>query len=131
MTSVKQEYLQGQLPTIQSNLRAVFEGGVHVAAGPDTGVMGAFPGISVHREMELMVDAGLPAAGVLEATTSGAAHFLGMDGLGLIAEGKTADGVLLEGDPLGDITATRNIVSVIKDGSVVDRKGLHREFMQT
>jgi len=130
LTSVKQQYLQGQLPTIQSNLRAIFESGVQVAAGPDTGVMGAFPGISVHREMELMVEAGLPAAGVLKATTSGAAGFIGLKGLGLIAEGRTADGVLVRGDPLTDITATRDIVSVIKDGAVVDREDLRREFLK-
>jgi imidazolonepropionase-like amidohydrolase len=130
LTSVKQQYLQGQLPTIQSNLRTVFESGVQVAAGPDTGVMGAFPGISVHREMELMVEAGLPAAEVLKATTSGAARFMGFKGLGLITEGGTADGVLVRGDPLTDIAATRGIVSVIKDGAAVEREDLRREFLK-
>lgn len=129
LQSVKQDYLKGQLPVIQKNLRTVYESGVQIAAGPDTGVMGAFPGLSVHREMELMVEAGVPASAVLKAATSGSARFLGMKSNGQIKEGNVADAVLISGNPEKDITATRNIASVIKDGVLVDREALRQDFL--
>ncbi|HWP42985.1 MAG TPA: amidohydrolase family protein [Blastocatellia bacterium] len=123
----RKDYIKGQLPTIQANLRRVFESGIRIGVGPDTGVMGAFPGISVHREMELMAQAGIPPAQVLVAATSTAAEFLGEESLGSIERGKAADAVIIEGDTLQDIRNTRNIVLVIKDGRVIDREALLRD----
>jgi imidazolonepropionase-like amidohydrolase len=129
LKSVKQDYLKNQLPTIKDNLVRVFESGIQVGVGPDTGVMGAFPGISVHREMELMVQAGVPASAVLKAASSTTAGYLGLDGLGTVEEGNTADLVIVNGNPLDDIRNTRNIEMVIKEGRVVDRDLLSREFL--
>lgn len=126
----KKNYLQDQLPTIRNNLKRVSENGIAVGVGPDTGVMGAFPGLSVHREMELMVDAGMSPANVLIAATRTAADYLGAQSLGTIEEGKTADLVIIDGNPLEEIGHTRRIETVIKGGVVVDREKLLRDIME-
>ncbi|HEY6333141.1 MAG TPA: amidohydrolase family protein [Blastocatellia bacterium] len=130
LKSVKHEYLKNQLPTIKKNLATVFESGVPIGVGPDTGVMGAFPGISVHREMELMVEAGVPAHAVLSAASSAVARYLRLENdVGTVAEGKTADLVILDGNPLDDIRNTRRIAAVIKEGLLVNRDSLRSEFL--
>jgi imidazolonepropionase-like amidohydrolase len=129
LSTTKANYIKSQLPTIQSNLKAVADSGIAIAVGPDTGIMGAFPGISVHREMELMVQAGLTPLQVLEAGTRKATECLGLDDVGTIAEGKVADLVILNGDPLEDIRTSRNIAAVIKGGSEVARDKLLADLL--
>jgi len=125
----KKTYIRDQLPTIQSNLKKVCESGIAIGVGPDTGVMGAFPGISVHREMELMVQAGLSPARVLVAATETAAQYLGDQSRGTIEQGKIADLVIINGNPLEDIKHTRNIEIVIKEGCPIDREKLLQEIL--
>ncbi len=125
----KKSYLKSQLPTIKSNLKSVSDNGIAVGVGPDTGVMGAFPGLSVHREMELMVDAGISPAQVLVAATRTSAEYLGEQLLGTIEEGKTADLIIVDGNPLDDIRNTRKIEMVIKNGIVVEREKLLSQIM--
>lgn len=127
----KKDYIRDQLPTIQGNLKKVAESGIAVGVGPDTGVMGAFPGISVHREMELMVRAGVPPARVLEAASKTAAEYLGEESLGTIQLGKIADLVIIKGNPLEDIKHTRDIELVMKAGRVIDREKLLEEILET
>ena len=128
---IKQDYIKRQLPTIQANLKKIFESGVAIGVGPYTGVMGAFPGISAHREMELMVQAGIPPAQVLVAATKTAAEYLGQDSLGTIERGKLADLVIVDGNPLEDIKKTRNIEVVIKEGRIIKREKLLKEILDT
>jgi imidazolonepropionase-like amidohydrolase len=122
--SIKQSNIKRLMPTIQANLRAVFHSGVPIGIGPDTGVPGAFPGLAVHREMELMAEAGIPEMALLTAATRTGAQYLDRDDLGVIEEGRVADAVIIDEDPLDDIRNTRKIHTVIKDGVVVDREGL-------
>ena len=129
VNSVKSAYIAGQLPVIFKNLRKVFDAGIPIAVGPDTGIMGAFPGISVHREMELMGKAGIPAMALLVAATSAAARFFNLDSVGAIVEGGIADAVILAADPLTDVRNTRRIEAVIKDGEVVDREQLLHDIL--
>jgi len=83
-----------------------------------------FPGAQ-HDELAELVSAGLTPAEALVAATSAAARVLGVDAdVGLIAEGKIADLVLLDADPLADIANTRRIWRVIQGGRVVDRDAL-------
>ena len=83
-----------------------------------------FPGAQ-HAELAELVSAGLTPAEALVAATSAAARVLGIDAdVGLIAEGKLADLVLLDADPLVDIANTRKIWRVIQGGRVVDRDAL-------
>jgi imidazolonepropionase-like amidohydrolase len=96
---------------------------VHAAGGtivPSTDVGAAplqVPGFSLHRELELLVRAGIPAEGVLRGATSIAARTLREDQeIGTIQAGKRADILIIDGDPLADVANTRNLVAVFKDG---------------
>jgi hypothetical protein len=90
----------------------MYRAGVPVVAGTD-----AFPGVSYHRELELYVDAGIPAPEVLRIATLGAARVTKRDGeLGTVAPGKLADVILVDGDPTRRISDIRNVTLVVKDG---------------
>lgn len=79
------------------------------------------PGISLHREMVLLAEAGVPTARILAAATTNAADALGAgDRLGRIKPGFEADLVVLEADPLVDIRHARRIHAVILDGQFID-----------
>lgn len=97
--------------------------GGKVMTGTDTSYLGwVVPGIGIHREMELLVEAGLtPMQAIQAATRNPAAGYRVLDKIGTIEAGKLADVVILAGDPLRDIRNTQKIESVVKDGKVVDR----------
>jgi len=99
-------------------LRMVFEAGGTVVPSTDVGAApNQVPGFSLHRELALFVEAGIPAADVLRLATHGAAGVLRKaDEIGSITAGKRADLLVLTNDPLVDIHATRSIDTVIKDG---------------
>jgi len=98
------------------------QGGVRIGLGSDAAM---FPG-GVARELEALVAAGLTPRQALRAATIDAAAILGTDQVGRIAPGYLADLVLLEADPLADITHVRQIRLVIQGGQVVDRAALLR-----
>lgn len=107
-------------PVAQENLRKIHEAGGVLALGTDQ-----TNGAAVHREMELLVAAGIAPSDVIRIATFNAARFLGKeDQLGTIEEGKLADMVLLNTDPSEDINNAKDIHMVIKNGSVVDRDKL-------
>lgn len=103
-----------------------FGGGDLITLGTDHPSTGEyFSPFSVHRELQVFVKAGIPAASVLRFATINAARALGMDeDLGTIEVGKKADLVILEGDPLEDIRNTRHVRTVFKDGASYDAKDL-------
>ena len=91
----------------------------------------ALPGWSLHQEMELFVEAGLTPMEALLTTTLNNAKVLGKEGeLGTIEAGKYADLVILDADPLQDITNTQEIHLVIKDGLVLDPELLLEENLE-
>ena len=91
----------------------------------------ALPGWSVHQEMELFVEAGLtPMAALLTTTLNNAKVLNKEDELGTIEAGKYADLVILDADPLQDITNTQEIHLVIKDGLVLDPDVLLEENLE-
>jgi imidazolonepropionase-like amidohydrolase len=92
--------------------------GGRIAAGTDAPNQLLIPGYSEHRELELLVAAGLSPREALRAATRNAAVLLGVDSLGLIAPGKAADLVILQKDPLADIRNTRSIQAVMSRGRV-------------
>lgn len=96
------------------NARLLAEGGVAVAMGTDSGaVVGRWQGYNEHRELELMVKAGLSSMQALVSATGAAARVLKVDKeLGTLEPGKWADFVVLGADPLADIRHTRHIDSV-------------------
>ncbi|HVS15086.1 MAG TPA: amidohydrolase family protein [Thermoanaerobaculia bacterium] len=99
--------------------------GVHIGVGTDSGNAFVFPGYSVHRELELLVQAGLTPTEAIEAATRRAAEILNAeDEFGTIEPGKRADLLILRANPLEDIRHTRSLEVVISEGQVVDRQAL-------
>ncbi|MFQ5540201.1 MAG: amidohydrolase family protein [Candidatus Binatia bacterium] len=93
--------------------------GGNVVTGTDSPAV--LPGISLHREMEFLVEAGLSPMQAIMAATKVGADYLGKgDVLGTVEEGKLADVIVVHGDPLRDITEARRIDAVIKDGEILD-----------
>ena len=108
----------------QQNLKAVYDAGVLVGFGTDSGAMPTrIPGFSEHRELEDMVHAGLtPMQAIICATKSNAA-LLGIEAArGTLQPGKRADLIVLAANPLDDITNTRSIVTIFHDGRTVAPK---------
>ena len=105
----------------QENLRMINEAGGVLVAGTDQS-----SGPALHRELELMADAGIPASEIIRIATLNGAIFLGKEReLGSIEEGKIADMVLLAADPTEDINNAKEIVEVIKGGALIDRSSLN------
>jgi imidazolonepropionase-like amidohydrolase len=103
------------------------EEGVPILAGSDTPNAFVFPGFGLHEEMQLLVESGLTSLEALQAATINPARFLGAaDSLGTVEEGKLADLVLLDANPLEDITNTQRIRAVIADGRLYRRVELDR-----
>ena len=101
------------LRTASLNLKALFDAGVPIAMGTDTGPPARFQGYFEHLELEHMVAAGLTPAQALATATSGAARCLGLSAsLGTLEPGRWADIVVLRQDPLADIRNTRTLESV-------------------
>jgi imidazolonepropionase-like amidohydrolase len=101
--------------------------GVRFLAGTDAGDPYSIPGYSLHRELELLVQAGLTPMEALQSATRNAAEFLQRsDRYGTIERGKIADLVLLNADPIRDIRNTRAIAAVVLGGRYFDRGALDR-----
>jgi imidazolonepropionase-like amidohydrolase len=90
--------------------------GVFLTAGTDANNPWVAPGPSLHRELELLVQAGIPPLEVLRIATRNGAEALGLAEAGTIEPGKAADLVLLAGDPAADIRNTRRIAWVMRGG---------------
>ena len=100
------------------NLVRLGQEGVKVAFGTD----GSSPW-AVHQEMADMVRTGMSPADVIVAATGTSAEFVGADDLGTVEAGKSADFLVLDANPLDDITNTRVISAVYLRGVAVDRDG--------
>jgi imidazolonepropionase-like amidohydrolase len=107
--------------TARENIHRLHAGGVTMLAGSDAPNPNTAHGASLHEELEQLVRAGLSPQQALAAATSGPARAFGLDDRGRIAPGSRADLVLVDGDPLADITATRAIATIWKNGHMVDR----------
>jgi imidazolonepropionase-like amidohydrolase len=90
-----------------------------IVAGSDAANQLLIPGYSLHEEMSLLVAAGLSPLEAITAATRRGAQLLQADSLGLVASGKVADLVVLNGNPAQNISATRNIAMVILRGRVI------------
>ncbi len=106
------------------NLGRLAREGMTIALGTD----GNNPW-QAHVEMADMVASGMTPHDVLIAATSKSAALMNLEEAGAVAAGKSADFVVLEADPLDDITNTRRIVSVYMRGEMVDRDALSQRFL--
>ena len=105
------------------NLVKMRDGGVRIAFGTDTN-----GGWQAHQEMADMVAAGMTPGEVIVAATRNAAGLLQIEELGTLAAGKSADFIVLDANPLDDITNTRRIASVYLRGAEVDRAALRAKW---
>jgi len=105
------------------NLNRLNSEGITISFGTD----GSSPW-AVHQEMEDMVRAGMSPAEVITAATGTSAELLEIGDIGTIAAGKSADFIVLDTNPLDDITNTRQIDTVYLRGSAIDREALGARF---
>jgi len=126
MQSAQQERPEAQEAfAVQArNLARLDDEGIAIAFGTD----GSTPW-AVHLEMEDMVRAGMSPADVLVAATSTSAELMGLDDVGVIAPGMSADFVILDADPLDDIANTRQIDAVYLRGEAIDRQAMAAELL--
>jgi imidazolonepropionase-like amidohydrolase len=100
---------------------------VPLMVGTDLMLPGIIPGYSVHEEMVIWQEAGIPAADVLRSTTIVPAQFMGLgDRLGSLSEGKTASMVLVRANPLEDIRNAQQVEGVFLRGQYFSRSDLDR-----
>ncbi len=108
-------------------VRTLHDAGVPLMVGTDLVTAGVIPGFSVHDEMALWQDVGIPAADILRSATLVPARFLGKeDRVGSIAAGKAASVVLLQGNPIEDIRNASRVQGVFLRGRYFDRTELDR-----
>ena len=105
------------------NLARLSQAGITVAFGTD----GSTPW-AVHQEMEDMVRSGMTPAQVIVAATHNSAELMQMTDIGTVEVGKSADFIVLDANPLDDITNTRRISEVYLRGTAVDREALGARF---
>ena len=110
------------LPGLMRMLKVLHDGGVTLMPGSD-----GFAGYSLHRELELYAQAGIPNAEVLRIATLVPARVLGVEkDRGTITPGKLADMVLVDGDPLKDMSHIRRVWRTLKGGQVFDPAALEQ-----
>jgi len=112
---------RGSLDAALATVRRLHEAGVPILAGSDAPNPGTTHGASLHRELELLVRAGLAPEAALRSATAASADAFGLQDRGRIAPGLEADLLLVDGDPTRDILASRRIVAVWKNGREVER----------
>ena len=118
-TGAKQDFTSAKpfMSIAKAIVRTLHERGVRITAGSDIFMPWLTPGVSLHRELELMVEAGISPRDVLLIATRNGAEAVGMLAeIGTIEEGKLADLVVLTEDPIEDIRNTRSIEAVYKSG---------------
>ena len=109
----------------ESNVKRLMNAGILIAAGTDAPYPGDFQGEGIHRELELFVESGLtPLQAITIATKNAAAIVNAETEWGTLEPGKIADILIVDGKPDQNISDTRNIVAVIKEGTVLDRNKL-------
>lgn len=113
----------GSVTAALAAARALHTAGVPLLAGTDATPFDPPHGSALHRELVLLTEAGLDNRAALAAATSGPARCFGLTDRGRIAPGLRADLLLVDGDPLGDISVTRDIADVWRRGVRQERHG--------
>lgn len=104
--------------------RLLHEAGAPIIAGSDAGIFTNIPGSSLTRELELLVRAGLTPHEALEAATARSGPLLGFGAVGMIAPGYAANLILVDGDPLRDVSLVEHPATVILHGRVLTAERL-------
>lgn len=123
--TTREQEPSSQLKTGAQNLVAAWKAGVMLVAGSDAGHLLVLHGPTVQRELQLWVEAGIPAGIALQAATLNAAKVLGAESrFGSIQPGREANLILVEGNPLEDILALERVTYVLFRGEQIDRPAL-------
>ena len=118
----KQTACHEAFPAMLRLLKAIYDAGVTIIPGTDS-----LPGYTLHHELELYVRAGIAPAEVLRMATWTPALVMGVDkDRGVVAPGKLADMILVDGDPTQNIRDINNITTVIKGGKVYDPTAIEK-----
>jgi len=123
----RERFVQAEFKMVGDMYRA----GVPILAGTDTAAgVRVYPGFSLHEELQLLVKAGLSPIAALQSATLNASKYLGLADTGTVEVGKRADLVLLDADPLEEISNTRKIQGVVLAGRYLSRADLDRLLQQ-
>ena len=119
------------LEMAKKNLVEAWRAGVTLVTGSDAGNAIVLHGATVHREVELWVEAGLPPTVALTAATGNSARLLHVeDRIGFVKQGHEATLLLIDGNPLKDINAIEAVSSVFLKGERIDRGNLLKDYDQ-
>ncbi len=113
-----------KLDIATKNVQRLHRAGILLVAGTDAPYPGVAQGEGIHRELELLVEAGLSPLEAITTATRNAALLIGADDWGTITAGKVADLIVVEGRPDRDIRRTRDIHMVMRGGRILDRDAL-------
>ena len=108
-----------QLAVASANVKKLFDAGVKIAMGTDSGPPARFLGYFEHMEMQMMVDAGLTPTEALRTATSDAAACLGLTDVGMLKAGAWADFAVFDQDPQANIANSKTLSSVYVAGTLV------------
>ena len=118
----KEDAYREAFPSMLKLLKGLHDAGVTIIPGTD-----ALAGYTLHHELELYARAGISPGEVLRMATLTSAEVMGVDkDRGVIAPGKIADMILIDGDPTKDIHQIRNITTVVKGGKVYDPAAIEK-----
>ncbi|HET9218244.1 MAG TPA: amidohydrolase family protein [Terriglobia bacterium] len=123
LPAFKQEFA-----TASSNLKKLADAGVPIVLGSGSGLADTFPGYFEHRELELMVNAGMTPLAAITAATSASAAAIGAEDLGVLGPGKRGSFVVFASNPLEKISNSRDIDRVFVGGGELDRLEMIRKF---
>jgi imidazolonepropionase-like amidohydrolase len=109
---------------LRRSVARLAKAGAKVLLGSDTGIQDHPFGFTDHRELEMLVEAGMTPMQAIVAATSRPAEYMSLRDLGTLTPGRAASFIVLDANPLDDITNTRRIADVYIDGRRVDRPAL-------
>jgi imidazolonepropionase-like amidohydrolase len=118
------ERTRTQYAILQRSLARLAKANAKITLGCDTGLEDHLFGMSEQHELESMVKAGMTPMQVIVAATSRAAEYMKLAKMGTLAPGKEADFLVLDGNPVDDITNTQRISKIYMKGAEVDRASL-------
>ena len=126
-TPVEREQRKQRYQLLLSQLPLIEQAGIPLLAGSDSAALNTFvyPALALHEELAIFQQAGLEPLTILQSATINGAKFTGRDKrLATIEQGKEADLVILNSNPLENINATQDIFAVVNNGVFLDRKKL-------